>query len=595
MTKQEKTAIIAAVVNLIITAIKMSLAFFTGSFVVLAETYHSLADVLTSFLIFFTLLIDRRSMANHKNEDPESIPKLRKLLAPGRWSTRFAVVLGLLLIMIAYNIIKKSWTSPPVELNYPAIAAPVMLFLALCSYLLSKFEMKVGEDTKTMALVADAHHARSDMFVSIFVAAVLIGSIYGWNLDKSGAVIVAVLILFNGIHVLIKAGKSYISQRKGQSGEDLTFYEDIIFKWLESLIKSLDCSFWYIAGKVLKTEGSKKELRGKAARLLISAIIFILVIIYMFSGFYIVGPNEQAIVERFGKPLQTVDYTVDYIEAGLHYHWPYPIEKARKVNVSELRRKLIGYAKASNDDSLILWTKFHYSREYSVFTGENYLFNIAMQVHYRISDPYQYLYSHSAPEKFVESTAYSEMRGAIGGERFFRILTSERPVLEKKIKSKMQHLMDLEKTGIVIENIYFRDIHPAREVAFAFEDVVSAQENYDEYIELAIGYEKDIIPRTRGEASRIVSRAGIYSDSAIAQSEGEAKSFLLKKNAYSEANDITVTRLALETFAEALQGVNKYIFTKETISKSPTVWYKLQGSDWLSEIPPDGEESFDEP
>ena len=58
--------------------------------------------------------------------------------------------------------------------------------------------------------------------------------------------------------------------------------------------------------------------------------------VYLLSGLYVVNPGEQAVIRRFGAPLEQA------VSEGLHYRLPFPIDTVEKVNVSEVRRADIG-------------------------------------------------------------------------------------------------------------------------------------------------------------------------------------------------------------------------------------------------------------
>ena len=87
-----------------------------------------------------------------------------------------------------------------------------------------------------------------------------------------------------------------------------------------------------------------KSAKEKANSLLpggkkgISLILIAVFAIWMVSGFYTVGPEEQGVVLRFGKYIETTT-------SGLNYHLPIPIEKVTVVPVTTTRNIEIGFRK----------------------------------------------------------------------------------------------------------------------------------------------------------------------------------------------------------------------------------------------------------
>ena len=52
---KEKTAFISTGLNLILTILKFTLYFFTGSMAILAEAWHSFSDIATSLMVYFAV------------------------------------------------------------------------------------------------------------------------------------------------------------------------------------------------------------------------------------------------------------------------------------------------------------------------------------------------------------------------------------------------------------------------------------------------------------------------------------------------------------------------------------------------------------
>ena len=57
----------------------------------------------------------------------------------------------------------------------------------------------------------------------------------------------------------------------------------------------------------------------------------VILLLWLASGIYIVNPEEQAVVMRFGQAIQISD-------SGIHYHLPRPIERIEKEKVTQVKR-----------------------------------------------------------------------------------------------------------------------------------------------------------------------------------------------------------------------------------------------------------------
>jgi len=200
-----------------------------------------------------------------------------------------------------------------------------------------------------------------------------------------------------------------------------------------------------------------------------------------------------------------------------------------------------------------------------------------MNVHYKIKDIYDFLYKNSSPEGLMEEFANTILTNALAKRTFFSTITVDRERLEGHVREALQMKLDEFKTGMVVVGVYMRDIHPPTDIAPAFEDVVSAQEDYETYINKAKGYENKVIPNARAVKVKMKNEAVAYRNNMLKKSEGEAKRFLNQQTAYRKHPDITETRLYIEKMEEILPDVQKFIICPKKGEKIPDIWF-FQGN-----------------
>jgi len=584
MTKQEKAAIVSIAVNLALTLIKFVLASVTASIALLAESYHSMADILSSVMVLLAVRADRLDHSNFleaqegtKGKQPPARNK-PKIFTPGTWGNKAAMIIGGLLILAAVNIFGRVSQSGTASVRYPLSAAAILGFLALCSYLLYRFESSVGEDTRSNALIADGRHAQTDMLASVLVVISLIADKVGLGFDRIAAGIIALYILTSALFILAKALRSYAATSGLQALSRDVIYEDILFLLVYRAYSRIDESLWERVSRFPGLKGTNETVKKRVASVLIVLLFLIVSCAYAASGIYVLGPGEEAIIERFGKPL----HTDSPVGPGLHYHWPWPVERVKMADVKSIRRLTIGY-KTGDEQFLILWTNKHYLREYSLITGEGPFLDVAMNVHYRVQNLYNYLFNSAEPDSAIKKIGYNVLRETLGIRPFFSSITADRDALEDTILAEMQRRVDDLGLGLLVQNVCFRDLHPPTQVASAFEDVVSAQEDYETYIEEAHGYRMDLLPRVRAAATTTLNDAEAYRIAQIAQSQGKARFFLLQQEVYRNRQDVTKLRMVLETIEEALSGTPKYVVSRNGTGENPDLWFSVPP---FAQIPP---------
>lgn len=301
-------------------------------------------------------------------------------------------------------------------------------------------------------------------------------------------------------------------------------------------------------------------LRDKGLYLILSLLAFVWVV----GGIYKVQPDEQGVVLRFGKRIDTT-------EAGLHYHWPYPIETVLLPKVTKINQLQLGSgATASSTDGTASNTA---SRDKQMLTGDENIVEADCAVFWRIKDAGQFLFSVDKPEYAIKIAAESALREVIGRTPIQAALSDKRQQIAEETKALLQHLLDEEKAGVLITQIQLQRVDPPAAVIDAFNDVQRARADQERARNEAESYANDIIPRARGEASHINQEAEAYKTQAVNLAEGEAKSFMAVYQSYAQAKDVTSWRMYMESAEEVLKKATKVIIDTSGKGMSGVVPY----------------------
>ncbi len=65
-------------------------------------------------------------------------------------------------------------------------------------------------------------------------------------------------------------------------------------------------------------------------------MVLMVVVFFLFRLFHRVGPQEKAVILRFGKPVG--DGQKALLSAGLHWSLPYPIDEVVKIPITEIQK-----------------------------------------------------------------------------------------------------------------------------------------------------------------------------------------------------------------------------------------------------------------
>jgi membrane protease subunit HflK len=270
---------------------------------------------------------------------------------------------------------------------------------------------------------------------------------------------------------------------------------------------------------------------GGLSAQLVLIVAGVLLAVWLASGFYIVDAAERGVVLRFGRSVDTTD-------PGLRWHIPYPVESAETVNVDAVAT---------------------FSHRAAMLTKDENIVDVELTVQSRIQDAGDFLFQDRDPRKTLEDATETVVRKTIGGSKLDYVLTEGRGAIAVTIQERVQELMNLYKTGLLVTSVNMQPAKPPEQVKESFDDAIKAREDKERSENKAEAYSNQILPQARGEAARITADAKAYRDKVVAESEGEAARFSAVLAEYAKAPEVTRQRLYLETMEKVLSESGKVL------------------------------------
>ncbi len=183
-------------VNILLSAAQIVSGFFANSQALIADGIHTLADLLSDFVVLFT--------AQHASKAADEDHPY----GHGRFETLTSIFLGIALVAVALGIGYRGILS--IANPSPYVVEPYALFFAFLAILskefLYRYTIKAAREIKSTLLESNALHHRSDVFSSIVVVAGVGAQLFGaQHMDALAAIIVAVMISLMGLHLVKKS------------------------------------------------------------------------------------------------------------------------------------------------------------------------------------------------------------------------------------------------------------------------------------------------------------------------------------------------------------------------------------------------------
>ncbi len=274
-------------------------------------------------------------------------------------------------------------------------------------------------------------------------------------------------------------------------------------------------------------------------------LLILLAIILVWQGAFIVAPDEEGVVKRFGDVVRTVG-------PGPHLKIPF-VETVLQPKVAKVHRIEVGFRTDRQGRQQML------PREALMLTGDMNIIGVEFIVQYRIKNAREYLFNVADIEDTIEKAAEASMREVIGRNKIDEALTTGKAQIQEDTHQLLQGILDQYQAGVSVQAVQLQDVNPPEAVVAAFKDVASAKEDREKLINQSQSYRNDIIPKAKGEAAQMVNQAKGYAQARLTRAEGEANRFVKLLKEYNLAKDVISRRIYIETMEEILPNVEKII------------------------------------
>jgi regulator of protease activity HflC (stomatin/prohibitin superfamily) len=323
---------------------------------------------------------------------------------------------------------------------------------------------------------------------------------------------------------------------------------------------------------------------------------------WLSTAVLVVEPQEQVLIERWGRSAQR---SGGVLEPGLHFKFPWPVERAYRYDTRLLQRLVLGPPLDPETASARtrLWSQNNLlvdefilvaSDEESSTEGESRsgsdsgtvpvnLLSARIPMQYFIRDLRKWALEHSDPEAFLQHIAQREVSAYFISVDFNDILISGRLEAAAALKQLIQQAADNYDLGVEIVHLSLHEIQPPQSIASEFEAVIGAAQRKSTMILEAESYAARQLPLARAEASRIVNDAHARSLTLISEARGRSAAFANRLKAYMASPGVYRNRSHLQSIARGLSGVRKFLVLTTNRSSRVDINFEQQlNSDLLN-------------
>jgi modulator of FtsH protease HflK len=377
----------------------------------------------------------------------------------------------------------------------------------------------------------------------------------------------------------------YRPRVKGKVGRPL--YESRVVGLLgqpEGLITTAAQALDYQFGFKVSDTWAYRFLEQRLGLLLLLQLAVLLVS----TCFVVVEAGEQALLERFGRPVGK-----SALNPGLHVKLPWPIDSIHRYRTDRVQTINVGFAPEEDEHahtSTVVWTAGHGKEDNFLVANRELvavetdgpnrkappvsLLTVSIPVQYQVTNITEWVYGHEDGANLLQQISTREVVRYLVSADFNEVMSSQRLAAGNALRMQIQAAAEAAKLGVNILFVGLQDIHPPVKVAPEYEKVVGAFQQKQAKILIA---ESDAV-RTNALA---LAHAFTATNSAAAERHrlqstalARAAAFTNQIAAFNAAPLVYKQRAYLKALPKAIAGARKVVIL--TTNTEPVIQFDLQ-------------------
>jgi membrane protease subunit HflK len=262
---------------------------------------------------------------------------------------------------------------------------------------------------------------------------------------------------------------------------------------------------------------------------IVKVVMVLMVLAFFSSGFFTVGPQEKAVILRFGRPVGEVDKIL--LNSGWHWSYPYPIDEVVKIPITEIQKvnSTVGwYATTAEQElsgeELPAGASLNPAVDGYVITADRNIIHTRATLYYHIENPINFVFDFVSASNAVQNALNNALLYSAAHFNVDDVLTRDVAGFRDAVLQRVSDLTELEQIGIVIDQCEVQSI-PPRQLLDVFTRVTTARENRNKVLNDARSYENQVLSQSGAQASSITNAAAADRARYVQSITAEAKRF----------------------------------------------------------------------
>jgi modulator of FtsH protease HflK len=322
--------------------------------------------------------------------------------------------------------------------------------------------------------------------------------------------------------------------------------------------------------------GSQALAEALGSSFAIVKIVMVLMVVAFFaSGFFSVGPQEKAVILRFGKPVGEGQKAL--LSSGLHFALPYPIDEVVRIPISDIQKQKI----VSNNGWYLTTPEAELSEvemppgqslnpavDGYALTADRNIIHTRATLSYNIDDPIRYVFNFASASNTLQNALNNSLLFTAARFNVDDILTRDVNGFKEAVQQRFSELAESEQLGISIVQFEVQSI-PPRQLKEVFAQVTSSRENRNKALLDAHSYENQVLNQSGAQATSITNAAAAERARYVDSITAEAKRFNDLLPQYQLNPNLFVQQAFVQTMEAAFTNVQDKIYLPQRADGKP--------------------------
>jgi membrane protease subunit HflK len=294
----------------------------------------------------------------------------------------------------------------------------------------------------------------------------------------------------------------------------------------------------------------------------------LLVLVFLASGFFTVGPQERAIILRFGKPVGEGEKAL--LGSGLHWSFPYPIDESIKVSIGGLQQisSTVGWYAITPEQVLagvepMAGPTLNPIVDGYALTADSNIIHTRATLTYRIKEPIQYVFNFVNASNAVQGALDNALLYAASQFKVDDILTRDIAGFQEAVRRHATQLVENQRLGVVVEQCVVQSV-PPRQLKDAFANVLKAEVMRSKVLNEARSYENQVTNRAGADAESLINLAQSDRARLVSDVSAQADRFQEILPQYQRHPALFAQQRLAETLGRVLTNAQDKIFLTES-------------------------------